>query len=166
MEPGKESNGEIVALVVPTLEEPNVRSAFSRIEVGSVESLSEEAGHSHSLGLWSGSIEPAPNKWNAPTVSELEPLRMELSTPDGEEHQLEFDRFVGTTNEKGTYIGSLVGEPASQAIFSYVNDAVVATMRLPSRNTAWEIRNQGSGVQLFEKVDLSKMKFCELCRYE
>ncbi|MDQ8188306.1 hypothetical protein [Pelagicoccus sp. SDUM812002] len=145
---------------------PGNRSEIEAIQIRAVSSLPLEEGHTHRLGLWLGALDPAPTLWNPRSVEGRDGLEFRLTTPDGEEHELTFDRFSRFGPRKGTYSGEIRSTAASQAVFSFVNDAVVATLRFPDQQIAWEIRNQGEGVQLFEKVDLSKLKSCRACRRE
>lgn len=136
------------------------------VDIKSVEPLSLEDNHSHTLGLWLGVLDPHPANWDRQSVNDSESLRIRMKLPDGELHDLRFEQFEEIGSGKGSYVGLIEGRDNSHAIFTFVNDAVVASLRLPSSHVAWEIRNQADGVQLFEKVDLMRMKSCKLCSHE
>lgn len=161
-----EYDSEDLALSDAPQEKADSAPRLERVLIRSLEPRSEEFDHPHTLGVWLGTLDPSPSEWNARSIEERGSLQLQLTTPDGEMHILEFDRYTSVAPRKGTYSGSSSASPASQAIFSYVNDAIVATVRLPDRQIAWEIRNRGDGVQLFEKVDLSLLKSCKICRHE
>ncbi|MDQ8184726.1 hypothetical protein [Pelagicoccus sp. SDUM812002] len=122
--------------------------------------------HPHNLGTWLGAFEPPPSQWEKLRTSQSEVISFNLRTPDGVDHEVAFGRFTKIGTSKGIYSGAIKGSPFSEAMISFVGDAIVGSMRLPGQGIGWEVRNQGSGVQKFEKVDLAKLPACAACRHE
>ncbi|MBD5780992.1 hypothetical protein IEN85_15940 [Pelagicoccus sp. NFK12] len=144
-------------------EEPE--SGFEALEILALEKLPPDQ-HDHNLGTWLGSFEPHPRSWQNFASAEAPTVKLKLSTPDGVSHQITFERYNKFGESKGIYSGSLKDQPFSDALISFVGEAVVGTLRIPSEGIAWEIRNRAPGVQAFEKVDLSKLPGCAACRHE
>lgn len=163
-----------------TIKQPKVemrknssKGGFEENKIGAVsfnilerENSDSEREHSHSLGTWSVSIEPSPSEWRLFEILNFEPALVFLETPDGETHELLISRAHEFGPNKGVYSGTVSDSPFSSAMFSYVGAAIVGNLRFPDRGISWEIRNQGDGTQIIEKVDLETLKHCATCRDE
>lgn len=122
--------------------------------------------HRHNLGTWLGALEPKPNQWEALRPPEAGTINFSLQTPDGVAHELTFSRFNKISTNKGIYSGSIKGHAFSEAMISFVGEAIVGSLRFPDQGIAWEIRNKGDGVQEYEKIDLAKLPGCAACRHD
>ena len=125
---------------------------------------SQGLDHPHSIGNWLGTLDPSPSKWESSGLFKSTPFGINLETPNGETHDLQIKRFHKLGETKGVYIGSIEENPFSSVTISFVGKAVVGALRFPDQGIAWEIRNQDTDIQIFEKVDLTKLKGCATCR--
>ncbi len=122
--------------------------------------------HRHNLGTWLGTFEPRPSQWESLRPPDAETISFSLQTPDGVNHELTFSRFNRIGTNKGIYSGSIKGRAFSEAMISFVGEAIVGSLRFPDQGIAWEIRNKGDGLQEYEKVDLAKLPGCAACRHD
>ena len=64
---------------------------------------------------------------------------------------------------KGVLTGNVKGSQFSEVLFSFVNEAIAGSIRLPERDTYYEIRNAGGGEQLLASIDVAAQGACAVC---
>ena len=117
--------------------------------------------HSHIIEEWKGSfwssLEGLDESW--------EGREMLLQLPG--ESLLVTIGSVQRMGERAQVItGTIKGSEFGEFVISYVNQAIAGSIRMPSTNTVYEIRNAGEGVQYLAKVDADALGECGLCAPE
>jgi hypothetical protein len=81
--------------------------------------------------------------------------------PDGKD--LDITQNTRFDKNRGVFTGRVLGSQHSEAIFSYVNQAVSGSMTMPQTGEILDIKNAGEGFQYLAQIDVNKLGSCGLC---
>ena len=119
--------------------------------------------HTHIIKEWKGQFSPSiqdlASRLGTENVSRLFKVRL----PSGDELDIEISKNKQYSPTRGVFSGRVLGSEYSEAIFSYVNQAVSGSITLPQTGETIAIKNAGERFQYLAQVDASKLGSCGVC---
>ncbi|MGK0237719.1 MAG: hypothetical protein ACI92G_001179 [Candidatus Pelagisphaera sp.] len=126
-------------------------------------SPSSPGQHTHIIQEWKGQFSPRIQDLSASFSASGAARQFNVQLPDGNGLEIEIIKNTQFDQNRGVFIGRVIGSDHSEAIFSYVNQAVSGSITMPQTGEILDIKNAGEGYQYLAQVDANKLGSCGLC---
>ena len=126
-------------------------------------SPSSPGQHTHIIQEWKGQFSPRIQNLSASFSVSGAARQFNVQLPDGNDLEIEIIKNTQFDQNRGVFTGRVLGSEYSEAIFSYVNQAVSGSITMPQTGEILDIKNAGERYQYLAQVDANKLGSCGLC---